>query len=209
MNVVISELVSAVLQVIVFTAIPFAAYLLKYKKTSGFANYIGLVKTTNRAIYLSLAGSILFLSATLALVMINKDIGKALMNPPSITGKLRHMGFNMATIVILLIIAWIKTSLAEEILFRGFIAKRLIKRLGYKTGNLLQSLIFAAVHLLLFWVLTKASPVFLVFIFLLSGLAAYYIGYIKEKAGNSSIIPGWLAHGLGNTLSYFIIAFVL
>ncbi|WP_156138344.1 hypothetical protein [Sphingobacterium sp. T2] len=35
------------------------------------------------------------------------------------------------------------------------------------------------------------------------------LGYIKEKKGNGSIIPGWVAHGLGNFVTYFTIAFVL
>jgi len=52
-----------------------------------------------------------------------------------------------------LIIAWLKTSLAEEIFFRGFIGKRLIDRLGFLRGNGLQSVIFAAVHVAIFGLL--------------------------------------------------------
>ncbi len=34
----------------------------------------------------------------------------------------------------------IQTGLSEEILFRGFLAKRLISRFGFATGNLLLSM---------------------------------------------------------------------
>jgi hypothetical protein len=26
---------------------------------------------------------------------------------------------------------------------------------------------------------------------------------------NGSIVPGWIAHGLGNTMSFFILAFII
>lgn len=49
----------------------------------------------------------------------------------------------------------------------------------------------------------------LIFIFLLSGIEGYTTGYIKETIGNGSIIPSWIAHRLGNMISYVIIGFVL
>lgn len=106
-------------------------------------------------------------------------------------------------------IAMVKTSLSEEILFRGFIAKRLISALGFKWGNLLQALIFGLVHLALFWILMDAKVWFLAFIFMLSAVAGYMIQYINEKFSGGSIIPGWIAHGFGNTISYFVIVFLI
>ena len=44
---------------------------------------------------------------------------------------------------------------------------------------------------------------------ILSGAAGYIVGWIKEKRGNGSLVPGWIAHGLGNTVGYSLIAFVL
>ncbi|GAB2583006.1 hypothetical protein GCM10027190_35110 [Spirosoma areae] len=119
------------------------------------------------------------------------------------------MGVNVYSITILLLIALVKTSLSEEILFRGFIAKQLIVTFGFTYGNLLQSFVFGLVHLILFWLIGKASLFAMLFIFIFSGFAAWSIGYIKEKFANGSIIPGWIAHGLGNTLSYAIIAFLM
>ena len=131
------------------------------------------------------------------------------LNPPSVTGKLREMPLGLISISVLLIIALLKTSLSEEIFFRGFLAKRLVRVMGFKWGNILQALIFGIIHLVLFRQLTKSTTFALAFIFVFSTTAGWVIGFIKEKQGNGSIVPGWIAHGLGNTISYFAIAYVL
>lgn len=77
-----------------------------------------------------------------------------MIDPDSITGKFRIMGFEMQSVLILLMIALLKTSFTEEILFRGFIAKRLVSVLGFQKGNLLQAAIFAAIHSALFATIT-------------------------------------------------------
>jgi hypothetical protein len=49
----------------------------------------------------------------------------------------------------------------------------------------------------------------LAFIFAVSTVGGWLIGYIKEKQAAGSIIPGWIAHATANVLSYAIIAFVI
>ena len=73
----------------------------------------------------------------------------------------------------------------------------------------MQSLIFGFVHLLLFWKLMNPPLLAVLFIFLLSTLAGWVIGMIKEKYAKGSIIPGWIAHALGNTISYTVIIFLI
>lgn len=70
-------------------------------------------------------------------------------DPNSITGKLRTMEFGTNAIILLLIIGVFKTAFAEEILFRGFIAKRLISVFGFVKGNLFQAIIFGIIPRLL------------------------------------------------------------
>lgn len=205
----INEIISTILQVLILTLIPFVVYLIRNKSAKGFLQYIGLVKTSAKAIRLSFFISLTFIASTLVLVLLNENVRNVMTNPPSITGKLHHMGISFVSIITLVITACIKTSFAEEVFFRGFVAKRLMKKFGYMTGNVIQSLIFALLHILLFAALTKSNIGFLVYIFALSGIGAFLIGYVKEKYGNGSIIPGWVAHGLGNTISYTIIAFVI
>jgi uncharacterized protein len=116
------------------------------------------------------------------LTFIDDGIKQAVLSPFSVTGKIRLMGFNITSVSTILIIALLKTSL---------------------------SIIFGFVHLLLFWLLIKAAFIPLIIIFIFFSLAGWSIGYINEKYANGSIIPGWVAHGLENTISYFIIAFIL
>lgn len=205
----INEIISAVLQILVFTLIPFIVYLITRRKVKGFFEYIGFKATTKKALFLALATSLIFLAGGIFLIFVSEQVREVMINPPSITGKLREMGFHPVTVVILIVIAWFKTSLSEEILFRGFIAKRLVNWLGFQTGNILQAAIFALLHLLLFLALSKASVLFLLFIFAFSGTAGYIVEYINEKYGKGSIIPGWIAHALGNTISYSVVAFLI
>lgn len=209
MQSIINETISAVLQVLIFTLIPFIFFLLRKDRSVTFRQYIGFYWPPSRAIVYSIMTSLIFLVAAIGVIYTDDGVRQMVMTPPSVTGRLRMMGFSTTTVITLLLIALMKTSLSEEIFFRGFLAKRLIKWLGYGKGNMLQALIFGVIHLLLFLGLAKPSIFALLFIFVFSTFAGWSIGFIKEKYGNGSIIPGWIAHGLGNTISYFIIAFVL
>jgi membrane protease YdiL (CAAX protease family) len=206
---IINEFISAILQVILFTLVPFIFFLFRKNKSLSFFAYIGLTKPTMQSIIYVIGVALLFVLMGVGLTFINEDIKQAVFLPNSVTGKIRLMGFNISSVSVLLIMALIKTSLSEEIFFRGFLAKRLINKLGFKTGNILQAMIFGLIHLLLFWLLTQTTFIPLIIILVFSSFAGWAIGYIKEKYANGSIIPGWVAHGLGNTLSYSIIAFVI
>jgi len=208
MNLVINEFVSAVLQLLFFTLIPFIFFLFRKDKSVSFVRFIGLYQAPSKSLTLAALTSLIFVAATIALAFVSEDIREMMTTPPSITGKIREMGFSLSAVLIILITALIKTSLAEEILFRGLIAKRLIAWLGFQKGNLLQSFIFGILHFMLFW-FSHASVFAAVFTFALSGVGAYLIGIVNEKYASGSIIPGWVAHGLGNVLSYTLIGFVI
>jgi len=209
MTLIINDFISAILQVVVFTLIPFIFFLFRKDKTVTFLKYIGLYKPTAKSINLVLIVILISISSMISIALVNDGVKQAMFSPESVTGKFREMGFNFTTMISLLIMALIKTSLSEEIFFRGFIGKQLINKLGFKRGNLIQAAIFGLLHLLLFWVLTKTTIVPLIVITVFSTIMGWIIGYIKEKYANGSIIPGWVAHGLGNTISYSIIAFIL
>jgi uncharacterized protein len=84
-------------------------------------------------------------------------------------------------------------ALAEEMLFRGFAAGVLFRRFGFRSGNILQALIFVAPHALLLLVSVSLWP-FLP-LQLIAGLA---LGWLRERSG--SVGPCWLAHALANLL---------
>ena len=112
------------------------------------------------------------------------------------------------SIIILLVMALLKTSFAEEILFRGFIAKRLMSWLGYQAGNIVQAFLFGLMHSALFATMTS-NIFFLIFITVFPSLGAYVSVYLNEKVANGSIIPGWIAHGLANVVAYSVVGFII
>ena len=209
MTQVINDFISAILQVFVFSIIPFIFFLFRKDKMVTFFKYIGLYKPTMKSITIAFIVILISITSMIGLALVNDGIKQAMHAPSSVTGNFRVMGLSIATMISLLIMALIKTSLSEEIFFRGFIGKQLINKLGFKTGNIIQATIFGLVHLILFGLLIKTTTIALTVIFIFSTLMGWIIGYLKEKYANGSIITGWIAHGLGNTISYFIIAFVI
>lgn len=209
MNEFLGNLISTIIQIGIFTLIPFVFFQFRKDKTQTFKKYIGFYKPTGKSIFYVLLTSLLVLISGIILVLTNTGIKEAVFAPNSVTGQIKQMGFSVTSILTLLIIALFKTSLAEEILFRGFIAKRLTNKLGFKIGNILQALIFGIIHLILFWGIAKTTIIPLIIIFSLTTIAGWTIGMVKEKYANGSIIPGWVGHGIGNVLAYFIIAFIL
>ncbi len=202
-----NELISAILQIFLFTSIPFFVYLIKTKSTKGFLNYIGLKKSTRKANLLALLVMILIVAPLLILVFTNEEFKEIMTNPKSVTGKIKQMGIGIEAIITILIAAILKTSLSEEIFFRGFLAKRLIAITNFQIGNIIQAVIFGIIHTLLFMSVTE-NILFLVMIFVFPTVGAYLKTYINERLGNGSIIPSWIAHGTANLVSYSFILFI-
>jgi len=200
--------ISAILQVLILSLIPFLVFLIKTKSAKGFFNYIGLKKSNRKANLLSLL-VMLVLVAPLLVLMFTSDEFKAIMiDPGSVSGEIKTMGVGVEAVVIILISAIIKTALSEEIFFRGFVAKRLIAITNFQTGNILQALIFGIIHALLFLTITE-NVLFLAVIFFFPAVGAYFKTYINEKMANGSIIPGWIAHGTANLVSYSVVLFAV
>lgn len=203
-----NEIIGVVAQIIIFTSIPFVVYLVTKKTTKGFFNYIGLKKSIKRANILAVAACLLFVIPPLVLTFVNDDFKQIMLEPSSVTGKFNQMELGLPSIFLLLIIAIFKTALAEEILFRGFVAKRLISVFGYLKGNLFQAFLFGIIHTGLF-AMTTQNPLFLMTIFIIPSIGAFVSVYLNEKLANGSIIPGWISHGLANVLSYGIVGFLI
>lgn len=85
-------------------------------------------------------------------------------------------------------------AVAEEILFRGFIASLLFRRYGFATGNVIQAFIFLAPHLLLLLVSTAIWPLLPVQL-----IAGWLLGLLRSKS--DSIGPSSLAHVAANLIA--------
>ncbi|MDO8756590.1 MAG: CPBP family intramembrane metalloprotease [Elusimicrobiota bacterium] len=113
--------------------------------------------------------------------------------------RIAALGFSPATIAMAVLYAFFQTGLAEEILFRGLIAKRLIAWLGFRGGNLLQATLFAVMHNgMVLFAAPGASIQLHLMIFISPFFLGYLAGYLNEKPGEGSIVPSWIVHGAGN-----------
>jgi membrane protease YdiL (CAAX protease family) len=203
---IINTIISAVLQILVFTAIPFFFYLIAHRRVKGFFDYIGLLKPERPTMLYATLLSAAFVLPTLLLLFFSPDIRAVVAGSNTVVGSLRSYGFSGTTIVLVGLKALVQTSFSEEILFRGFVAKRLINWLGFRWGNLLQALLFGAVHLLLFTG-QEFSFVLAVGFVLLTGLGGWISAFLNERVGNGSILPGWWMHGVANVIADTILAF--
>jgi membrane protease YdiL (CAAX protease family) len=205
---IISILISAILQVIVFTLLPFLFYLITHRTYRGFLNDIGMYKTDIIAIMQACIASIILVGLGILMIFISPDFKNLSTGRGTVPNSIIAVKGGINKMAILIILAFIKTALAEEILFRGFITKKLIRRLDFNIGNLIQACLFGLVHVLLFLNIHGINSLFLIFSFSISGLGGYLAGYFNEKKGKGSIISGWLMHGFANLISYILFVFI-
>lgn len=99
------------------------------------------------------------------------------------------------------LLVWLReaiyVTLGEEIFFRGFLGGWLISRFGFAVGNTIQAGIFLLPHLLLLTVSLALWPIIPI-----QFLAGWLLGWLRYWS--DSILPGWLAHSLTNSIAAFI-----
>lgn len=204
------EFINTVLQVVVVLGTALIFWAIFGRRHAGFRDWIGLGRPSTRSMKAALIIALVWSAVSIAVYVV-PVIYEAAIAPGTIAGSLRAHDFTLEVLAVLLMVALIKTSFAEEILFRGLIGKRLIHRLGFGPGNFIQAALFGSVHVLIFLVPggPELSILLAVIIFLLTGTAGWFMGYANEHIGNGSIIPGWTIHAVGNTVLYAWLAYVI
>jgi len=197
----LNALISAVLQTLAVLLVAGIVYLLFGRKTGSFARYIGLIPTSVRASILALVVAAIAAS----IMVLVPQVREAGAGEHSVVGAALSGGFTPTAMGVLTIKALFQTSLSEEILFRGLIGKRLIKGLGFATGNTIQAALFGAMHLLLFLIPQAKTEVVLGMV-AFTFVGGWTSGWLNEKLGGGSILPGWIVHGAANLVAYFAFA---
>jgi membrane protease YdiL (CAAX protease family) len=186
-----SELISSIVQIILFSAIPFFWWLISARKKQGFLNWLGLKKpASKKGFSLSFLIAILLFSALSALVL--------LMMKGIETATSQFAGLGFSALPAALIYAFLTTALSEEILFRGFILKRISSGLGFTAGNIIQAVLFGLLHGAMFFGPAGALKAIIITVF--TGSVGWAIGYVNETKASGSILPGWAIHGAANLL---------
>ncbi|MCM1283844.1 MAG: CPBP family intramembrane metalloprotease [Muribaculaceae bacterium] len=116
-------------------------------------------------------------------------------------------GLGVKALPAILVYAVFNTAFPEELLFRGFLLKRLQSKFGFAAANTVQAFLFGLLHGIMFFTLTGAVKAILIIIF--TGVIAWFMGYINEKKADGSLIPGWIIHSISNLFSGICSAFLL
>lgn len=190
-------LVNSVVQVIVFSIIPLIWWLLMTRKKENFFIWIGLKKPVIKGSLIKLLLIILAVCGTYMLLMV--IIMKQLMGEFE-TATTQFAGQSWNALPRILIYAIIQTGLSEEILFRGFLGKRLIHSLGFVSGNTIQAFMFGLMHGIPFGLVT-GNVLVTILLTILPGTIGWVEGWLNEKYASGSIVPSWFMHSIMNILS--------
>lgn len=197
------QLLSAVLQVAVFAAVPFLWWLFTARKRESFWFWIGFRKpVTDRSLSLAL---LLVVLASAAYAAASAALMGMLENEAATAASV-FAGQGFTALPGILVYAVVQTSLSEEIFFRGFLGKRFAAKFGFTAGNSLQALCFGLLHGIPFGLAT-GSVTIMVLLTLLPGAIGWLIGWLNERKAGGSILPGWFLHALMNIAAGLLAAF--
>lgn len=190
-----NSLISAILQVMLFSMIPFIWWLCTARKKQPFLTWIGLQKPIivhkgRYAMYIVLS-IFTMLIPSFALVFFYID--------RSLLAANQFAGLGAAAVIPALFYAIIQTGLSEELLFRGFLLKRLMKIFDFQVANLLQSIVFGCVHGAMLWSVLTLHVILLVV--LTTALAGYVMGWVSERIAGGSIVTSWSIHSIVNFIA--------
>ncbi len=197
----INQLISAIIQIIILTVIPFIFYLITHRSAKGFWKWLGFT----RAEKIPLKNVVAIFFGFLAVVFI-PYIWLYNDGALSYTGftidSYKESGWSLQTIATVLVWAIIQTSLSEEIFFRGFLGKRLSHKFGWKIGTSVQAIIFGSLHIMSVW---GHGILPAVIVFMLTGGIGFMLGWLSMRKSDESIIYGWSIHAMVNIVSSIIV----
>lgn len=198
LEIFLNEFISAVFQIVAFSIIPVIWWLITARKECNYFKWIGLKRISHEK---SIVSTILITLSAAAVYIILTYLCISLLSGEITTAGSRFSGMGISAVPAVLIYAFIQTSLSEEIVFRGFILKRVANKFGFAAGNIVQAVLFGLMHGVPFG-LASHNIVVTVLITIIPGAFGWYQGFLNEKRCVGSIFPSWILHGTMN----FIVA---
>lgn len=200
MSLAINKIISSLLQIIIFSIIPFLFWYFSARKQESFREWIGLkkIKGGKKTALAIIIVTTFYLLISLILLNSLKNIENA---------ATEFQGLKFAALPAIFIYAVFNTSFPEEVLFRGFILKRLASKLGFTKANFIQGILFGLLHGVMFFPLVGNLKSILIII--MTGFIALAMGYINEKLSGGSIIPSWIIHAISNLIAGLYAAFYI
>ncbi len=196
MELLFSELVGAMMQLMMFAMIPFVWWLVTARKKAGFFSWIGLKKIRHEGKWMTTG--LIMIAAIAGYTGLTGLIVSRYSEGITMAGS-GFAGKGAVAIPAILAYGYIRTGLAEELLFRGFLEKRISSKFGFAVGNAIQALLFGAIHGVPFGMAT-GSVFVTILMTILPGMFGWFQGWLNEKRCGGSILPSWLLHGTMNTI---------
>ncbi len=194
----LNEIVSSIIQILLFSIVPFVWWLITARKKESFYVWIGLKKASAISWKSLLVVTSLFIMVSVFTLYLTKDVE---------TATSEFEGLGISALLPAFVYAVFHTSLPEELLFRGVLLKRLSHPFGFRAANIIQGLLFGLLHGAMFLNLAGLTRTILI-IFVTSGIA-FAMGYINEKKSGGSILPSWIIHATANLFAAVVAMFSL
>ena len=207
---IVSSITTAIINLIVFSLIPFIWWFCRYRKKEKFIRWIGIYTP-----HLKSKWWVLLIFAVLYYFFYNFDFTQLvdagtleyLENSESVSAN-AFAGLGIAAILPALIENFIANGVAEEVLYRGFLCKRFCVKLGTVRGIILQAVLFGLMHNALYLLVgLEVGFWYHTLCFVFTGTGALLLGWLNEKIFNGSILPSILLHGAGNFITTMLVAF--
>ncbi len=114
---------------------------------------------------------------------------------------------DLPRLIVFSVVVMLVVGTSEEILFRGFMQKGLVRSLGNRWGIIVTALVFSLIHLLGIFLLALESPYFFIISFLLSFIPYFTIsltlGWLYHWR-NENLLAVMITHGIYDVLAIVI-----
>ena len=198
----LQRIISAVIQILFIILLPSIWWFVTVRRKVPFMEWIGLkaVKRDKVSYLITwiIGGFLLFTAFSIFIFPLTRSIE---------TATSTFSGMGLKALPSILIYSFLQTSLPEELLFRGFLLKRLVNHMPFFFANTIQAIAFGLLHGILF--VSLVSIEITLFITLFTGVIAAYLGFVNEKKAGGSIFTSWIIHALANIFSGIVAAFSL
>lgn len=210
LDLILSSISTIISNILLFLIIPFLWWLIKYRKNISFFKWVGLIKPELKSkwwmIIIFIIAYCFFYLFDFTIFMDEKSL-EVLQTSASVSANV-YTGLGVVAIIPSLLTTFIANGLCEEILFRGFICKRLCNKFGKTAGVIIQGILFGLMHNAIYMLGgIDVSLQFHIVLFVFTGMGGLLLGVLNEKIYNGSIIPSVFLHGLGNFISNLMVMF--
>lgn len=207
---IISSIITSIINLVVFSTIPFIWWYFRHRKETGFCNWLGLFKPKLKSkwwVLVIFAVVYYFFYSYDFTKFVDSDTMAYIEGSSSISANV-FAGIGAAAIIPAFIQNFMANGVAEEILFRGFLCKRFCNKFGTIQGIVLQAVLFAIMHNATYVIAgLEVGLRYHILLFAFTGIAALLLGWLNEKIYNGSVIPSILLHGAGNFIASMLLAF--